>query len=109
MLVKELYSILNELSPFELQEKWDNSGLLVGNMDDELNNWLFQNQEESVSLFRDLVSQGQEEGIINTLQDAHTYAYYLYNTFQGLRMTGMLTKDREVLQGILENTMRILK
>ena len=81
----------------------------LGNMDDELNNWLFQNQEESVSLFRDLVSQGQEEGIINTLQDAHTYAYYLYNTFQGLRMTGMLTKDREVLQGILENTMRILK
>lgn len=35
MKVKELYSLLDELSPFELQEKWDNSGLLVGSMDDE--------------------------------------------------------------------------
>jgi len=34
MRVKEIYDFLNELSPFELQEKWDNSGLLVGNMDD---------------------------------------------------------------------------
>ncbi len=38
MIVGELYSLLNEISPFELQEKWDNSGLLVGNMDDEFEN-----------------------------------------------------------------------
>lgn len=34
--VGEIYSYLNELSPFDLQEKWDNSGLLVGNMNDEV-------------------------------------------------------------------------
>lgn len=34
MKVKEIYSYLNELSPFDLQEKWDNSGLLVGNIED---------------------------------------------------------------------------
>ncbi|MBT4179192.1 MAG: Nif3-like dinuclear metal center hexameric protein, partial [Campylobacteraceae bacterium] len=28
--------MLDEISPFELQEKWDNSGLIVGNMEDEI-------------------------------------------------------------------------
>jgi dinuclear metal center YbgI/SA1388 family protein len=32
----QIYNILNEISPFELQEKWDNSGLQVGSMDDEI-------------------------------------------------------------------------
>ncbi|QKF82925.1 Nif3-like dinuclear metal center hexameric protein [Halarcobacter ebronensis] len=36
MKLKEIYHFLNELSPFELQEKWDNSGLLVGNFEDEI-------------------------------------------------------------------------
>lgn len=36
MKLKEIYDFLDELSPFELQEKWDNSGLLVGNFDDEI-------------------------------------------------------------------------
>jgi len=30
MYVKTIYDILNDISPFELQEEWDNSGLLVG-------------------------------------------------------------------------------
>jgi len=36
MRVKDIYKFLNELSPFELQEKWDNSGLLVGNPEDSV-------------------------------------------------------------------------
>ena len=36
MLVKDIYTYLNELSPFDLQEKWDNSGLIVGSMEDEI-------------------------------------------------------------------------
>ncbi len=36
MKVSEIYEKLNELSPFELQESWDNSGLQVGSMSDEV-------------------------------------------------------------------------
>jgi len=36
MKISEIYQKLNELSPFELQEKWDNSGLLVGDMEREI-------------------------------------------------------------------------
>ncbi|WP_187647868.1 Nif3-like dinuclear metal center hexameric protein [Nitrosophilus labii] len=36
MKVKEIYNILDEISPFELQESWDNSGLQIGSSDDEV-------------------------------------------------------------------------
>ncbi|MEA2050648.1 MAG: Nif3-like dinuclear metal center hexameric protein [Campylobacterota bacterium] len=36
MKVKEIYDYLNSLSPFDLQEKWDNSGLIVGSFEDEI-------------------------------------------------------------------------
>jgi len=36
MKIKEIYQKLNEISPFELQERWDNSGLLVGDMNREI-------------------------------------------------------------------------
>jgi len=32
MKIKDIYAYLNELSPFELQESWDNSGLLLGDI-----------------------------------------------------------------------------
>ena len=37
MKIKDIYNLLDELSPFSLQEKWDNSGLIVGSMDDTFN------------------------------------------------------------------------
>ena len=38
MKLNDIYNVLNEISPFELQEKWDNSGLIVGSLDDEIKN-----------------------------------------------------------------------
>ena len=32
MKLQEIYDFLDKISPFELQEKWDNSGLIVGDM-----------------------------------------------------------------------------
>ncbi len=36
MKIREIYEKLNAISPFELQESWDNSGLQVGSMEDEV-------------------------------------------------------------------------
>ena len=36
MKLSEIYEKLNTISPFELQESWDNSGLQVGSMEDEV-------------------------------------------------------------------------
>lgn len=36
MTVQEIYTYLDALSPFVLQEKWDNSGLLVGDVSQEI-------------------------------------------------------------------------
>jgi len=36
MKLQEIYNYLDEISPFELQEKWDNSGLIVGAMEREV-------------------------------------------------------------------------
>ncbi len=35
MKISEIYTLLDEIAPFELQEKWDNSGVQVGSFDDE--------------------------------------------------------------------------
>ncbi len=37
MKIKEIYKILDSISPFELQEDWDNSGLLIGDFENEIN------------------------------------------------------------------------
>ena len=36
MILQEVYNFLNTISPFELQEKWDNSGLIVGDLNREV-------------------------------------------------------------------------
>jgi dinuclear metal center YbgI/SA1388 family protein len=36
MRLQEIYDFLNRITPFELQEKWDNSGLLIGTMSREI-------------------------------------------------------------------------
>ena len=36
MKISEIYNFLNTLSPFNLQESWDNSGLLVGDFNQEV-------------------------------------------------------------------------
>lgn len=61
MLVKDIYTFLNELSPFDTQEKWDNAGLLVGSMDDNIKNVYI-----SIDLDEQLVDEAEEESLIIT-------------------------------------------
>ena len=41
MTVQQIFDLLQELAPFELQEEWDNSGLLVGSFTPEIDAVLF--------------------------------------------------------------------
>ena len=36
MKLQDIYNHLDKISPFELQEKWDNSGLIIGDLDREI-------------------------------------------------------------------------
>ena len=38
MRIKDIYDYLDSISPFECQEKWDNSGLIVGSFNDKVKN-----------------------------------------------------------------------
>ena len=62
MKISEIYQKLNEISPFELQEKWDNSGLLVGDMSREF---------EHIALGLDLDHNTLDEAKENTLFIVH--------------------------------------
>ena len=61
MKVQEIYDVLNEISPFSLQEKWDNSGLLVGSFEDEIKNIYI-----SIDLDLDLAKQIEPNSLIIT-------------------------------------------
>ena len=62
MKISEIYEKLNTLSPFELQEKWDNSGLLVGDMEREF---------QHIALGLDLDKESLEQAKENTLFIVH--------------------------------------
>ncbi len=61
MKIKDIYQHLDALSPFELQEKWDNSGLIVGSMDQE-----FDSVVIALDLDLDLVENAQPNSLIIT-------------------------------------------
>jgi dinuclear metal center YbgI/SA1388 family protein len=62
MKISKIYQKLNTISPFELQEKWDNSGLLVGDMNREF---------EHISLGLDIDFSTLESAKENTLFIVH--------------------------------------
>ena len=86
-----------------------NCKMELANSDEGLKQWLIKNQDKSIALFKDLVTEGQHEGEISTIHSSKVLAYSLFNTFQGLRMTGILTKDPEILKDIIEKTIENLK
>ena len=61
MKIKEIYQKLNNISPFELQENWDNSGLLVGDWDSKIKKIYI-----SLDLDLELVDEVEENSLIIT-------------------------------------------
>jgi TetR/AcrR family transcriptional repressor of nem operon len=77
--------------------------------DGDINKWLQHTQEQTLSLFQKLVQEGQELGVINNKQSCRDYAWHVFNSFQGYRMTGILEKDQTTLRQIISNSLDILK
>ncbi len=55
--VKDIYNFIDSIAPFESQEEWDNSGLLVGNENNEVTSILF-----ALDATTDIVEQAIEYG-----------------------------------------------
>ncbi len=61
MSVQDIYKILNDLSPFELQESWDNSGLLVGDWGHEVKKIVL-----SIDIDEELLNVLEEDTLVIT-------------------------------------------
>ena len=61
MKISEIYKILDELSPFELQEDWDNSGLLIGDFNQEIDNIYL-----SIDVDEELIASLEENSLLIT-------------------------------------------
>jgi len=61
MKIQNIYNYLDSLSPFSLQEKWDNSGLIVGNMNDK-----FEEVYISLDLDLEMIKKVKKNSLIIT-------------------------------------------
>jgi len=58
MKLQEIYNHLDKVSPFELQEKWDNSGILIGDRESEISKVVL-----SIDLDEELL-RNSDEGVL---------------------------------------------
>ena len=62
MKIAEIYEILNSVAPFEMQEDWDNSGLLLGEMNTQIKGKIYL----SLDLDSDLIENAEENSLFIT-------------------------------------------
>lgn len=94
MKLQEIYDILNEISPFELQEKWDNAGLLVGSFEDEINNIYI-----SIDLDEELLSKVEKNSLIITHHPL---------IFSGLKRVNFDTYSTKLLKELIKKDISLI-
>src|SRR5574344_2684275 len=92
--IENIYNYLNELSPFELQEKWDNSGLLVGSMEDE-----FKQIYISLDLDLELVETLEENSLVITHHPL---------IFSGLKRVNYDTYSTKILKELIKKDISLI-
>ena len=90
-------------------------GCLIANCKSEMayqnksvTNFLLLNQQNSLSLFEELVEKGQLDGSINTKKSKQDYGLYIFSSLQGIRMSGILINEKQKLQSVINTTLQIL-
>ncbi|MGB5387731.1 MAG: TetR/AcrR family transcriptional regulator [Eudoraea sp.] len=81
----------------------------MANQEGDIRKWLLANQENTLDIFNELIKEGQQQKVINAKEDSITYAYFIFNAFQGFRMTGILVKDSKILETIINNTIKVIQ
>ena len=94
MKLQEIYDILNEISPFELQEKWDNAGLLVGSFEDEINSIYI-----SIDLEEELISKVEKNSLIITHHPL---------IFSGLKRVNFDTYSTKLLKELIKKDISLI-
>ena len=85
-----------------------NSKSEMANQDELITHFLNSNQQRTLELLSDLITQGQNDNTINKNQSPEEYALYVYSSLQGFRMTGILVSDKGQLQSIITTVLQVL-
>ncbi len=93
MKIAEIYQFLDELSPFELQEKWDNSGLLLGDFNQEI---------DTVVLSIDI-----DEALVERLEDNTLVITHHPIIFGGLKQLRFNEYPAKLLQRMIQKILQI--
>ena len=94
MKLKEIYELLDNLSPFSSQEKWDNAGLLVGSLEDEI-----ENIYVSIDLDEELVSSFEENSLVITHHPL---------IFSGLKKVNYDTYSTKLLRELIKKNISLI-
>jgi GTP cyclohydrolase I len=92
--IKDIYTFLDKLSPFDLQEKWDNAGLLVGSLDDEIKKVYI-----SIDLDEQLVEKAEENSLIITHHPL---------IFKGLKRVNYDSYSTKLLQKLIKKDISLI-
>ena len=94
MKVFDIYTYLDELSPFALQEKWDNAGLIVGSFDDEIKKVYI-----SIDLDEQLLDEVEENSLIITHHPL---------IFKGLKRVNYDSYSTKLLQKLIKKDISLI-
>jgi len=88
MKVKDIYNYLDEISPFSLQESWDNSGLLVGN---------FEHDVTSITLSLDV-----DEALVEKIEEGSLLITHHPVIFSGIKQLNYATYPTNLLHKMIQ-------
>ncbi|MBP7742343.1 MAG: Nif3-like dinuclear metal center hexameric protein [Aliarcobacter sp.] len=94
MKLKEIYDFLDNLSPFILQEKWDNAGLIVGSFEDEIKNIYL-----SIDLDEEVILNAKENSLIITHHPL---------IFSGLKRVNYDTYSTKLLRQLIKKNISLI-